>query len=142
MLAIKPDTTLGEEVAALFHKDNPADAMMRRMPLCVSRALWASNGILGKAFPKLAFAARRLLSLHATSCAPERNWSHWGNLYRKNRSSLGIKRAEKLVFVSFAAKIANKDMKSAETHELELLCSDVNEASFGNASADCLLIAD
>ena len=84
----------------------------------------------------------RVLSLHATSCAPERNWSLLGQLYRKNRSRLAISRAEKMVFVSSAAKVANRDFKSTEEAELELLCSAVNEESFGTAMADCVLIPD
>ena len=86
-------------------------------------------------------AAMRVLSLHATSCAPERNWSVLGQLYRKNRSKLGISRAEKMVFVSSAAKVANRDLKSTEEAELELLCTAVDEESFGTAMADCVLIA-
>ncbi len=87
-------------------------------------------------------AAMRVLSLHATSCAPERNWSVLGQLYRKNRSKLGISRAEKMVFVSSAAKVANRDLKSTEEAELELLCTAVDEESFGTAMADCVLIAE
>ncbi|DBB07182.1 TPA: hypothetical protein ACH3X1_011749 [Trebouxia sp. C0004] len=58
---------------------------------------------------------------------PERNWSLWGQLYRKNRSRLGLLRAEKLVFVSSAAKVKQKDLRSMEEKELELLCTSVNE---------------
>ncbi|DBA98843.1 TPA: hypothetical protein ACH3X1_014604 [Trebouxia sp. C0004] len=53
----------------------------------------------------------------------ERNWSHWGRMYRKVRSQLAITRAEKLVAVSAAAKIANKDKSSCEEKEMELLCT-------------------
>ena len=67
-----------------------------------------------------------------------------GQLYRKNRSRRGISRAEETVFVSSAAKItvANKDLKSTEEAELELLCSAVDEESFGTAMVDCLLITE
>ena len=65
---------------------------------------------MGKAYPTLSPVARRLLSLHATSAAPERNWSHGGRMYRKDRSSLALtQQPEKLVAVSSAAKVANKD---------------------------------
>ncbi|DBA85946.1 TPA: hypothetical protein ACH3X1_005487 [Trebouxia sp. C0004] len=85
--------------------------------------------------------AEVMLSLHATSCAPE---SLWGQLYRKNRSRLGLLRAEKLVFVSSAAKVKQKDFRSMEEKELELLhmCTSVNEESFGSALADCVLVRD
>lgn len=59
------------------------------------RNWWASQSH----FPQLAKAAMRLLSMHTTSCACERNWSLWGQLYTKARSSLGIARAEKLIFI-------------------------------------------
>ncbi len=72
----------------------------------------------------------------------ERNWSLWGQLYRKNRSRLGLLRAEKLVFVSSTAKVKQKDLRSMEEKELELLCTSVNEESFGSALADCVLVRD
>ena len=102
--------------------------------------MWLPQGILGKAYKALAPIALRVLSLHATSCAPERNWSLLGQLYRKNRSRLGIRRAEKLVFISSAAKVANKELISSEEAELELLCNAVDEESFGNAMVDAVLI--
>ena len=46
-----------------------------------------------------------------------------------------------MVFVSNAAKVANRDLKSTEEAELELLCTAVDEESFGTAMADCVLIA-
>jgi len=97
---------------------------------------------MGKVYPTLSPVARRLLSLHATSAAPERNWSHWGRMYRKDRSSLALTRAEKLVAVSSAAKVANKDNISWEEKEMELMCTAVDESQFGNAVVDCILAAD
>lgn len=41
----------------------------------VRRAVWGSQAAMGKEYPTLFSIARRLLSLHATSCALERNWS-------------------------------------------------------------------
>ncbi|DBA79979.1 TPA: hypothetical protein ACH3X1_008182 [Trebouxia sp. C0004] len=106
----------------------------------VKRAMWGLTCVMGKAYPTLSPVARRLLSLHATSCAPERNWSQWGKMYRKDRSSLAFTRGEKLIAVSSAAKLAHKDLKSCDEKELELLCSSVNEADFGNALVDCVLV--
>jgi len=96
---------------------------------------------MGKVYPTLSPVTRRLLSLHATSAAPERNWSHWGRMYRKDRSSLALTRAEKLV-VSSAAKVANKDNISWEEKEMELMCTAVDESQFGNALVDCIFAAD
>ena len=45
-----------------------------------------------------------------------------------------------MVFVSSASKVANRDLKSAEEAELELLCSAVDEDS-GTAMADCVLLS-
>ncbi len=61
-------------------------------------------------------------------------------MYRKDTSSLAFTRAEKLIAVSSAAKLAHRDLKSCG-EELELLCSSVNEADFGNALVDCVLVA-
>lgn len=44
--------------------------------------------------------------------------------------------------VSSAAKVANRDLKSTEEAELELLCSAVDEESFGTAMVDCVLISE
>ncbi|DBB04042.1 TPA: hypothetical protein ACH3X1_013099 [Trebouxia sp. C0004] len=66
----------------------------------------------------------------------------WGKLYRKNRSRLGLLRAEKLVFVSSATEVKQKDLRGIEENELELLCTSVNEESFGSALADCVLVRD
>ena len=51
-------------------------------------------------------------------------------------------RAEKLVFVSSAAKVKQKKFKSMEKKELELLCTSVNEEPFGSALVDCVLVPD
>lgn len=109
----------------------------------VRRAVWGSKAAMGKEYPALGPVARRLLSLHATSAAPERNWSQWGKMYRKDRSSLAFTRAEKLIAVSSAAKLAYKDTKkTCEVQEMELLCASVDESQFGNALADTVLIVD
>ena len=109
----------------------------------VRRAVWGSKAAMGKEYPALGPVARRLLSLHATSAAPERNWSQWGKMYRKDRSSLAFTRAEKLIAVSSAAKLAYKDTKkTCEVQEMELLCASVDESQFGNALADTVLVVD
>ena len=47
------------------------------------RKLWEVD--LVSKLPALARVARRLMSMHATSCGPERNWSEWRAVYRPNR---------------------------------------------------------
>lgn len=61
-------------------------------------------------------------------------------MYRKNRSSLGLLRAQKLVAVNSAAKRRYKDLKPAEEKEMELLCHSVDEAAFGTALVDLVLV--
>ncbi|KAL0038431.1 hypothetical protein WJX77_006246 [Trebouxia sp. C0004] len=59
-------------------------------PIKTKRVLWGADSTLGKMYPTIASVARQLLSMHATSCAPERNWSHWGNIYNKKRTSMKL----------------------------------------------------
>ncbi len=41
----------------------------------------------------MAKAARRLLAVHVTTAAAERNWSVWGRTYTNIRNALSIDRA-------------------------------------------------
>ena len=50
-------------------------------------------------FPWLARAAERLLAMHVTTAACERNWSHWGQVYTPRRNRMVKTRGEKVVFV-------------------------------------------
>jgi hypothetical protein len=54
---------------------------------------------VGEEFPWLAKAASRLLGMHVTTCAAERNWSLFGNIFTKPRNRLALERATKLAFV-------------------------------------------
>lgn len=105
----------------------------------VRRAVWGLTSVMGKAYPTLSPVARRLLSLHATSCHL-REIGLSGARCTARRSSLAFTRGEKLIAVSSAAKLAHKDLKSCDEKELELLCRSVNEADFGNALVDCVLV--
>jgi hAT family C-terminal dimerisation region len=42
----------------------------------------------------------KLLSVHVTSCASDRNLSKFGRLYDKLRGSLKVEKANKMVFVA------------------------------------------
>lgn len=130
---------LGSELVKTLPSEVPGRSVFENS-IRVRRAVWGSQAAMGKECPTLSSIARRLLSLHATSCAPERNWSHWGKLYRKDRSSLALLRAEKLIAVSSAVKVAYKDLKSSEVKEMELLCASVDESQFGNALVDTVLV--
>jgi hypothetical protein len=37
------------------------------------------------------------MSVHATACAPEQNWSRWGDLHDKKRNALDIQRGKKII---------------------------------------------
>ena len=49
--------------------------------------------------PALSKAAVQLLGMHATSCAPERNWSKLGLMYAKNKSKLNREKAQKIILL-------------------------------------------
>ena len=66
-------------------------------PASQRRGWWASYG--AREYPFLADAALRLLSVHPTACAAERNWSVWGQVYTKLRSRLSLKLAQDIVFI-------------------------------------------
>ena len=57
------------------------------------RALHIHDGV-----PPLAL--NKLLSMHTTACASERNWSKWGLMFAKNRARLGIERASQMIFLA------------------------------------------
>ena len=55
---------------------------------------------MAKTYPFTTKAAQRLLSLHATSCAAERNWSAWGRIFSdKLRNGLAVTRAMKIIYI-------------------------------------------
>ncbi|KAJ9505608.1 hypothetical protein QJQ45_011235 [Haematococcus lacustris] len=51
-------------------------------------------------YPLFSEAATRLLSMHITTAAAERNWSVWGQYYDAGRSQLGINKAELMVYIN------------------------------------------
>lgn len=54
------------------------------------RAVWTSS--MEKKYPLLCAIALRLLSMHATSCGSERNWSVWRFTCRDNRRRLALQK--------------------------------------------------
>ena len=79
-------------------RPDPKDPkIIRVVAVSDRRALW--NNLAVK-FPYVTKAARRLLSLHTTSCASERNWSAWGRIFNdKLRNGLDVERAMKIIFI-------------------------------------------
>jgi len=77
-----------------------------------------SIGFLG--LPLLSICAQRLLSMHVTSAATERNWSTWGQVYTRRTYRTKIETAEKKVFIRENSK-HEVDMDSDEEIELDSL---------------------
>ncbi|KAG1664931.1 hypothetical protein FOA52_004453 [Chlamydomonas sp. UWO 241] len=83
------------------------------------RGLWTRN-LARAGFPLLALCADRLLSMHATSAASERNWSVWGQIYTKYKMRLGLIKAGKIVYIR-----GNSTIVAGEDNELEEVCPQV-----------------
>jgi hypothetical protein len=67
--------------------------------LQMRKGLWKKYA--SQQYPALAKVVVRLLCLHATSAATERNWSLWGRVYTSARNALGLERAKKLITFCF-----------------------------------------
>eukprot|EP00983_Pelagomonas_calceolata_P111382 1159777-Pelagomonas_calceolata.AAC.3 len=63
----------------------------------------------------LAGVAVRLLCMHSTACASERNWSAWGQLHTKT----ALERARKLIYVRFNSKQFTEDTLEASLQPLK-----------------------
>ena len=61
------------------------------LPLAKRLILWEDPDMRRK-FPILAGEALRLLGMHTTSCAPERNWSRCRFTCRDNRARLAVQK--------------------------------------------------
>jgi hypothetical protein len=59
-------------------------------------------------YPLLSEVALRVMSVHPTSAATERNWSWWGRVYT---SALGVERAKRMITFCFSdgAKAVDQD---------------------------------
>ncbi|DBA77843.1 TPA: hypothetical protein ACH3X1_009197 [Trebouxia sp. C0004] len=75
-------------------------------PITQRRELWEKT--MQEMYPLLTLIAVRLLSLHATSCSAERNWSRWHFSMRDNRKRLAVKKADKLIFISSQAAVQHR----------------------------------
>jgi hypothetical protein len=80
------------------------DKRARQAVAGVSRrkGLWKRYG--RQMYPVLADAAIRLLCVHGTSCATERNWALWGCVYTASRNTLGLEWAKKLIAFCFNSR--------------------------------------
>ena len=71
--------------------------ILRSPSLAHARNFWLLKA--ASLFPKLTFAANKLLSAHVTTAAAERNWSAWGRTYTSLRANLSLESAEKMIYV-------------------------------------------
>ena len=60
-------------------------------------------------FRVLSRVAAKLLCMHHTACACERNWSAWGQMYTKLRFKMAVERARKLIYVHGNGKESGKE---------------------------------
>jgi hypothetical protein len=71
-------------------------------------------------FPILTSVAQRLLSLHVTTGAAERNWSVWGNVYTSLRNRLSLEQAKMGIFIKANSGDAQQIDDEVE-HEMVLV---------------------
>jgi hypothetical protein len=55
--------------------------------------------LIAGTYPVLTKVARCVLTMPATACATERNWTIWGQVFIKTRSCLGLQRAQDMIYV-------------------------------------------
>ena len=68
----------------------------------------------------LGLVAARVLAMPVTSCAAERNWTIWGQVYIKTRSNLVLQRAQDLIYVKANDTIAKAKPQSGDDLVLSL----------------------
>ncbi|KAJ9511394.1 hypothetical protein QJQ45_029799 [Haematococcus lacustris] len=108
------DSELERFAALLAPKPPDAAGRVAVEPISMRRAFWGKAGPRG--FPHLAVAASRLLGVHATSAASERNWSAWGRLFTSARTRLTLERAKMLIYIK-----ANAGLGARHNTEAQLL---------------------
>jgi hypothetical protein len=70
-----------------------------KKPIGDSRAQFWDEEVAKTHFPLVSSVAIPLMVMHASSCAAERNWSIFGNVFGEKRSRLDVERGEKIVFI-------------------------------------------
>jgi hypothetical protein len=106
-----------QKVAARTVEEHKGVEVTRVVCAMVHKNVWGN--VIGRQCPALAKVAVRLLSMHATACACERDWSKWGNLYHKYRNALSLKKGEMMVFI--AENDQHSDLRPDEDMLIEVL---------------------
>lgn len=109
-------------VIGFQHKETREGGPQFILPTVFRRRLWTHT--LKARWPLLSNVAERLLSMHGTSCGPERNWSEWRWVYRPNRCRLHVERAEKMLVVKSHASLQSKNFTSLESKDMEYDLAD------------------
>ena len=68
----------------------------------------------------MGLVAARVLAMPVTSCAAERNWTIWGQVYIKTRPNLGLQRAQHLIYVKANDNIAKAKPQTVDGLVLSL----------------------
>jgi len=82
---------------ALAERNEQEDGTVQLQPAEYRRLFWQMH--MSSKFPLISAVAGRLLSAHVTSCAPERNWSMFGNIFSKTKNRLALERAKKIAYI-------------------------------------------
>jgi hypothetical protein len=75
--------------------------------LRVRKGLWKKAAT---SMPELSDVAIRVLCVHPTFCATERNWKMWGRVFTAARTHLGKSRAQKMISFCFNTRAQHLDM--------------------------------
>ena len=78
------------------------------------------ENLLSKVYGGLGLVAARVLAMPLTSCAAERNWTIWGQVYVKTRSNLGLQRAQDLIYVKANDTVAKAKPQTVDDFVLSL----------------------
>ena len=133
-LSVVPEPAAGY-LPVLTDKTYASDGKLMVAGIEQRRTWWATHA--SQQYPLLAKAAAKLLAMHVTTCAAERNWSQWGLLYTKQRNRLAIATAEKMIYVRANLLSAKEEqleqwniaaqLMLEEDEELELMEIDVSD---------------
>ncbi len=72
-------------------------------------------------YPVLARLAGQLLSMHATKCSSERNWSVCGHIYSKARNRTAIEKAANIIYVRMNSVFGQAIVEDEEMHLTKML---------------------
>jgi hypothetical protein len=114
-----------EALPKLTAREQQPDGSVTTAAVKWRRKWWARGG--AKAYPLIAAAAGRLLTMPVTTCAAERNWSVWGQVYTKLRNRLGLERGEMIVFIRHNLAMLAGELSADEDIVMQLALAAAEE---------------